>query len=1023
MMRFIFVLLSVTWLFVGESHVRSYSSWGAESAEQRLAQAREHLQRGRYGEALEVLDLLAKDETKDVDAVDLAKARCEALLAQGERDSAEKVLNEVIADHEDAAVLFGLLAKIHFERGRYDDADAAVAKALKLDGNQLQARLIQAHLWTERGDIAKADTGYRWFVRYYNSQQPKEAEPLLFVGEGAAQYARWHSVTQIFDFCVNTVAKDALKADKLCWQAHHLTGRLLLEKYNRTQGIPELKAALAINPNAVEVHVQLAQSAVGEYNWDEVEEEAKRALEIAPKTPAALRALAEAKLYFRDVEAAEKLLTEALEINPVDQETLALVATLRMLQDGWPDVSRLKVLVDNLDRIAELKPEEIVELLAAAANRSPAAPPAGQSSLANKPRQSPDEKAPVGGATGLQLDATRLQLTRFEKIVVDVATRNPKPGYFLTALGEQVDRFRQHAIAEPLFKQAIVLMPQLSQPKTALGQVYMQTGRMDDAKRVFDDAFKADPYHVRVSNMRKVLKVLDDYSTVTTEHFVIRADGKLDKLLARYMAEYLEEVYPELTTLFGFEPESRTQIEIYNEAKGLNGHQWFSARMVGLPWVQTIGASTGSIIALTSPTAMDQPLNWARVMKHEFVHVLTLQQTHFNIPHWYTEALAVRSEGYPRPVEWNKLLLDRVPKGDLKNLDNLSMGFIRAGNQANWNFAYCQSVLYAEYMAERFGEPSLAKLLDAYRRNRTTDQAVPEVFGVEKADFEQGYREFLDKLVAGLKQTEAEPEIKPSQIEKAYEKNKDDPQAAADYARLLLFVRERDKARKLASEVLKKEPTQPVAALVMGALLLRDDKPDEAAKVLEPALDKEHPNRHLLELFLRVRLRQKLPEEAFSLCQLGQQHFPYNSDWWRGTAAAAKLTGDKAKRREALKKLVTLEADEPAPRKALSEMALAEGNFDDALKYAKLTLHIDVLDADVHRLLGESLRGLKHYDRAIAELETALELQPKDADLQVSLAETFLSADRKPDAKKLVDEVLKQKPDHQAAKKLNEQLK
>ena len=979
----------------------------ADAPAEKFVTAREHFQKGRYGEALEILDSLAKDGAKDVDAVALAKARCEALLAQGERDAAEVVLNEAITAHEASAELHGLLAKIHFERGRYDAADASVATALKLDGNQLQARLIQAHLWTERGDIAKADTGYRWFVRYYNSQQPNEAEPLLFVGEGAAQYARWHSVTQIFDFCVNTVAKDALKADKECWQAHQLTGRLLLEKYNRTQGIPELKAALAINPNAVEVHVQLAQSAVGEYNWDEVEDEAKRALEIAPKTPGALRALAEAKLYFRDAEAAEKLLTEAMEINPVDQETLALVATLRMLQDGWPDVSRLKVLVDNLDRIAGLKPEEVLALLAD--NRSPAAPPAGH------PVASPTER-PVGGATGLQL-------TRFEKIVVAVATRNPKPGYFLTALGEQVDRFRQHAIAEPLFKQAIVLMPQLSQPKTALGQVYMQTGRIDDAKKLLDDAFKADPYHVRVSNMRKVLKVLDDYSTVTTEHFVIRADAKLDKLLARYMAEYLEEVYPELTTLFGFEPESRTQIEIYNEAKGLNGHQWFSARMVGLPWVQTIGASTGSIIAMTSPSGMEQPLNWARVMKHEFVHILTLQQTNFNIPHWYTEALAVRSEGYPRPVEWNKLLLDRVPKGELKNLDNLSMGFIRAGNQANWNFAYCQSVLYAEYMVERFGEPSLAKLLDSYRRNRTTDQAVPEVFGVEKADFEQGYREFLDKLVAGLRQTESEPEIKPSQIEKVYEKNKDDPKAAADYSRLLLFVRERDKARKLATEVLKRDPTQPVAALVVGALLLRDDKPDEAAKVMEPALNKEHPNRHLLELFLRVRLKQKKTDEAFALCELGMKHFPDNSDWWKGTAAAAKLTGDKARRREALEKLILIEADDPAPRKARAEIALAENNFEDAYKYAKLTLHIDVLDADIHRLLGESLRGLKQYPRAIAEFETALELKPKDPDLQIHLAETFLLSDRKDDAQKLVNDVLKQKPDHEAAKKLAEKLK
>ena len=44
---------------------------------------------------------------------------------------------------------------------------------------------------------------------------------------------------------------------------------------------------------------------------------------------------------------------------------------------------------------------------------------------------------------------------------------------------------------------------------------------------------------------------------------------------------------------------------------------------------------------------------------------------------------------------------------------------------------------------------------------------------------------------------------------------------------------------------------------------------------------------------------------------------------------------------------------------------------------------------------------------------------------QVELHEKFdfLLTDRKADAKKLVDEVLKQKPEHEAAKKLNEQLK
>ena len=962
-----FIAILITLMIAGKVGV-----FADDSAESRFSKSREHFQKGRYGEAVETLEKLVQDKTADLDPVKVSLLRSEVLRAQGERSVAEEVVIEAIKDHEDSAPLLGQLASLHFDRGRYPEAEAAVAKALKLDPDQLLARLIQAHLFTEKGELKKADEAYRWFVRFYNRAQPTDSESLVLVAKGASQYARWHSSSQIFDFCVNTVDVDALKADKTYWQAHLVSGRLLLEKYNKAQGRPELKAALAINPNAAEVHIELAKSAVGDYDWDEVEEESKRALTICPHVPGALQALATAKLYFRDFETAEKLLMEALEVNPLNSETLARLAALRMLQDGWPDPSRWKQLVSHLDHIADL-----------------------------------DLKDP----------------TRCEQILIDVARQNPKPGNFLASLAEVVDMFRQHSVAEPLLKQAIVLMPQLSQPKNALGQLYMQTGQIDEARKTLDEAFKADPYHVRVSNMRKVIKVLDDYESVTTDHFVVRADGKLDKMLARYMAEYLEEVYPELTTLFGFEPESRTQIEIYNTAKGLSGHQWFSARMVGLPWVQTIGASTGVIIAMQSPGSMEHPLNWARVLKHEFVHILTLQQTRFNIPHWYTEALAVRSEGYPRPVEWNSLSMNRVPKGELKNLDNLSMGFIRAGSQENWNFAYCQSLLYAEYMVERFGEATLAKLLDAFRRNLTSDQAIPEVFGVDKANFEKGYREFLDRLVAGLRKSEEEPEPKPSQIEKAYEKNKSDPKAAANYAKLMLLIKKRDEAKKIAEEVLKKEPAQPVAATVLAAILFRDDKFDEAAKILEPALDKEHPNKQVIELLMRARLKQKQPEDAFKLCELGKEHFPYESDWWKGTAAAAKLTGATETRRTALETLVLIEGDDPAPRKALAEMALSEGNFEAAFKFAKLTLHIDVLDADVHRILGDALSGLKEFDRSIAEYETGLELKPKDVNLQLGLAETYLLVDKRDKAEKLVEEVLKKDDGNERALRLRDRLK
>jgi len=917
---------------------------------------RDHLAHGRYDEALEVLEPLVKAAGDDVETP-LALLQAEILRVTGKREAARTVLTTALERDVESADLYAELARLHFEQGRLDDVQAALDAALKRNPDHLLARLFQAHLWTERGDLKRADDGYRWFVRYYNRAQPTDAASLLTVCRGAAQYARWHSVSQIFDFCVNTLCPDALKDDPQSWEAHALSGQLLLEKYNKAQGIPELKAALAINPRAVDVLVVLGQTAIKDFDWDEAESRAQQALAVSPKLPAALCVLAEAKLYFRELDAAEALLTEALSVNPVDQRTQALVAALRLLQDGWPAADRLQSLVSHLDQISKWTVENP---------------------------------------------------TRFEQIVVEVATRNPRPGYFLTELGEQLDRFRQHAVAEPLFKQATALMPQLSEPKTALGQLYMQTGRMDDARRLLDEAFKADPYHVRVSNMRKVLKVLDDYGSVNSDHFVIRADSKLDKLLARYMSEYLEEVYPELTELFQYEPPQRTQIEIYNTAKGLSAHQWFSARMVGLPWIQTIGASTGVIIAMTSPSSLEEPLNWARVLKHEFVHVLTLQQTNFNIPHWYTEALAVRSEGYPRPVEWNALLLERVPKGELKNLDTLSMGFIRAGNQANWNFAYCQSVIYAEYMVARFGEPSLARLLDAYRRNRSTDQAIPEVFGVTKEEFEKGYRDYLNQIVADIRKTDDDPELRPNEIERAYEKNKDDPDAAARYAHLLLLIKRRDEAGKLAETVLKKQPSNAVAAFVVAILRLRDEKPQEAIQVLKPALNRQKPNRRVLELLVRTHLALKQPAETQELCELGKAHFPYHSEWWRGTAAAAKLSGDRPVRREALKTLTLIEGDDPAPRKALAEMALEDGDAEAVYQYARMALHIDVLDAEIHRLLATALRKKKDLPRALIEFETALELKPGDRDLELELAETLLDADQKPAARQRLQAILKQ---------------
>ncbi len=63
------------------------------------------------------------------------------------------------------------------------------------------------------------------------------------------------------------------------------------------------------------------------------------------------------------------------------------------------------------------------------------------------------------------------------------------------------------------------------------------------------------------------------------------------------------------------------------------------------------------------------------MLRHEFVHVITVQQSGFNIPHWFTEVLAMLNEGYPPPSEWMELLARRFPS-QLRTLATLDGGSI-----------------------------------------------------------------------------------------------------------------------------------------------------------------------------------------------------------------------------------------------------------------------------------------------------------------------------------------------------------
>lgn len=723
------------------------------------------------------------------------------------------------------------------------------------------------------------------------------------------------------------------------------------------------------------------------YNQADATREFKAALKINPNAADVHAALAHLALQNYDMDDASRSIERALEINPKH-------LSARHAKADW--------------LLAMFKTEEARALL--------------EDSLALNPRS--EETLGRLGAVFVALDGWQAEPeTRLGKLISQVQRQNPRCGVFYFTMATRLADRKKFTEAEPLFKEAIQRMPQLTQARGELGLMYMRLGEEVEAEKLLKESFEIDPFNVRVSNMLKVLEVLSGYATLETEHFIIRFDRGKDELLARYAGEYLEEVYPQLCRQFAFEPQGKSLFEIFSRARNTDGHGWFSARMVGLPYIGTVGACAGKMVALTSPNDMDQKYNWARVLKHEFIHVLNLQQTNFNIPHWFTEALAVINEGYPRSEVWDQLLAARVPAGEVFNLDDINLGFIRPKSSLDWQMAYCQAELYAEYMLATFGEDALAKMLAAYRDNLSTRAALQRSFGVEQEAFERGYVAYVKKIVADLSPgKQADGQMTLAELVRAQAADPDDPDLAAKLAYAQLSRKAYPEARQLSRAALKENPKQQLAAYVLARIHLLVGDAEEALTVLEAALDPDEPEENLVNLLAALKLRDKQYDEAAKLYQLASRKDPSNSKWTKALARVYLETGDQRRLAGSLEQLVLMDADEFVFRKKLAQMALDDKDYTSAARWAREAIQIDVQDASAHMTLARSLWKSGQLKPAIAEYQTATQLDPKNADARVELARTHLAAEDPAQARKVLEELLKLQADHQDALQLLKDL-
>jgi tetratricopeptide (TPR) repeat protein len=651
------------------------------------------------------------------------------------------------------------------------------------------------------------------------------------------------------------------------------------------------------------------------YNFGKADQAFAKVLSINPRAVEALVSKGIAALRRYDIDEAESQAAEALQVNPRSTAALRLRADI------------LLVAGDAAGALAVL-----------------------DKAVAVNPREE---------ATLARVAACHLLLGKdadFKAVVADVTRHNPKCGVFYEELAEKLDERKRYPEAEKFYKQALKLRPALTTARNNLGLLYMRLGQEEDARVVLEEATKADPFNVRVVNTLKVLDHLEGYADLKTEHFLVRYDPMHDKVLAAFMAKYLEKTYAEFAELFQYRPDGPILIEI------LNSHQMFSGRVIALPDLYTIGACTGRMVALCSPRdksgVVVKPFNWARVLRHELVHVFNLDQTGFKVPHWFTEGLAVSQEPFPMPPQWYQLLKERVGSGELMNLDNVHLGFIRPITADDRQLAYLQSFQYIEYLKKAHGKERIGDFLKAYADGLDTDAALVKCCKVTKAEFEKNYLQYLQKLVQDFAGQPPRKVLSFKELETALAKDPDNADLLAQLAERYLLLGDRGQAKKHADKALAKNAKQPLASYVQ-ARLLGPKEHARAAKLLADAVDPAAPDVKVLRLLGTLLFEAKEYAPAANYLEMGRKAEPYDSHWLLELARVYRATGDDAKLIGVLTDLVPTNADDLEARRLLAQLLLKANRPAEAERYAREALEIDVLDAPSQQALEAALKAQK----------------------------------------------------------------
>ena len=687
--------------------------------------------------------------------------------------------------------------------------------------------------------------------------------------------------------------------------------------------------ATRANPNNLEAHTLWADLFLEKYNAADAERSYQDALEVNSRYVPALVGIAQ-------VVGDEKSLLRALAINPNSVQALETYAQLLMINGREQEAE------EYFDKVLELNPESLKTLSVLAASA-----------------------------------ALEERFDDFAGYQRRVEAFSPGNAEFLGHIADSFGNNYRFEEAVHYARASIEADPEYWQGHTLLGSNLIRLGEEEEGRQSLEIGFENDPFNVMTSNMLKVFDTLETYTTAESEHFKVHMSERDSLILWPYLEPLLEEGWDTLTAKYGFEPEGKVLIEVFENSAD------FAVRSVGLPDIgPLVGICFGKVITLISPDTLTA--NWQEIVWHEFMHVITLQMTQNRMPRWLSEGISVWEEREGRPYWGRRQGLDLVRAAQEQKLlpvGELNSGFSGARNNADLNFAYFQSYLVVDYITQTYGFEKLTELIYQYGEIKDDAERFRSVFELNMDDFDAGFRGWIDQRVEEIN-VYAHTEDVPDEGDGHGHGIRENSSAILAELYNNASLKQHMRAR------IEENSRDFQAYLQLGIVLFKEEAFVEAKQYLKTAHE-------MLPSYTGY------PSPALVLAQIYERE------------------GNRQSRLQWLKVLMENLQHDYGAAMVLAGAALEESDFEQAAYYLDRAIQVDPYRSDVHELKARYAEAVNDSAAAVTEYEVLMQLEISDpVEALTNLAQAYLNNGQASEAKRNLLYALEQAPSYVRAQRL-----